>query len=187
METSKDILKHTEEKMKKAIDVVRDELAKIRTGKATTALLDSVKVDYYGTPTALHKVSSVSTPDVHTIAIQPWEKGLIPAIEKAILQANLGLNPMSDGTLVRVPIPPLNEERRHELVKLVKKFGEEGKIAVRNIRRDAIEHLKKAEKADHMPEDERKRGEQDTQKITDKYTKDIDTILVAKEKEIMEV
>jgi ribosome recycling factor len=187
METSKDILKQAEDKMKKAIDVVRDELSKIRTGKATTALMDSVKVDYYGTPTVLHQVASVSTPYVHTIAIQPWEKSLIPAIEKAILQANLGLNPMSDGILVRVPIPPLNEERRHDLVKLVKKYGEDGKISIRNIRRDAIEHLKKAEKAEHMPEDERKRGEQDTQKLTDKYTKDIDALLAVKEKEIMEV
>jgi ribosome recycling factor len=112
---------------------------------------------------------------------------MIPHIEKAILQANLGLNPIGDGTLVRVPIPPLNEERRKELVKLIKKFGEDGKLAVRNVRRDAIEHLKKAEKAEHMPEDERKRGEQDSQKLTDKYIKDIDGILTAKEKEIMEV
>ena len=187
MTNSKEILKHAEDKMKKAVDVVREELIKIRTGKATTALLDGVKVDYYGTPTALNKIASVSTPDVHTIAVQPWEKSVIPLIEKAILQANLGLNPASDGTLVRVPIPPLNEERRRELVKLVKKFGEDGKVAIRNIRRDGIEHLKKAEKGEHMPEDERKRGEQETQKLTDKYTKDIDTLLTIKEKEIMEV
>ena len=187
MTNSKEILKQAEDKMKKATDVVREELVKIRTGKATTALLDGVKVDYYGTPTPLNKIASVSTPDVHTIAVQPWEKSVIPLIEKAILAANLGLNPMSDGTLVRVPIPALNEERRRELVKLVKKFGEEGKIAIRNIRRDAIEHLKKAEKGDHMPEDERKRGEQEAQKLTDKYTKDVDNLLALKEKEIMEV
>jgi ribosome recycling factor len=173
--------------MKKAVEVVREELVKIRTGKATTALLDGIKVDYYGTMTALNKVSSVSTPDVHTISVQPWEKSIIPIIEKAILAANLGLNPVSDGTVIRVPIPALNEERRRELVKLVKKFGEEGKIAIRNIRRDAIEHLKKAEKGDHMPEDERKRGEQETQKLTDKFIKDIDNLLALKEKEIMEV
>jgi ribosome recycling factor len=187
MTNSKEILKHAEDKMKKAVEVVREELVKIRTGKATTALLDAVKVDYYGTPTALNKVASVSTPDVHTIAVQPWEKSIIPLIEKAILAANLGLNPVNDGTLIRVPIPSLNEERRRELVKLVKKFGEDGKIAVRNVRRDAIEHLKKAEKAEHMPEDERKRGEQETQKLTDKYIKDIDNHLAIKEKEIMEV
>ncbi len=187
MTNSKDILKQAEERMKKAVEVVRDELVKVRTGKATTVLLDSVKVDYYGTPTPLHQVANVSTPDVHTITVQPWEKNMIPHIEKAILQANLGLNPIGDGTLVRVPIPPLNEERRKELVKLIKKFGEDGKLAVRNVRRDAIEHLKKAEKAEHMPEDERKRGEQDSQKLTDKYIKDIDGILAAKEKEIMVV
>lgn len=187
MTNSKEILKLAEDKMKKAVDVVREELIKIRTGKATTALLDGVKVDYYGTMTQLNKIASVSTPDVHTIAVQPWEKSTIPSIEKAILQANLGLNPVNDGTVVRVPIPKLNEERRHELVKLVKKFGEDGKIAIRNIRRDAIEHLKKAEKGEHMPEDERKRGEQEAQKLTDKYTKDIDNHLVVKEKEIMEV
>jgi ribosome recycling factor len=187
MTNSKEILKHAEDKMKKAVEVVREELVKIRTGKATTALLDGIKIDYYGTPTSLNKVASVSTPDVHTISVQPWEKSIIPLIEKAILTANLGLNPINDGTLVRIPIPPLNEERRRELVKLVKKFGEDGKIAVRNVRRDAIEHLKKAEKAEHMPEDERKRGELEAQKLTDKYIKDIDSHLLIKEKEIMEV
>jgi len=187
MTNSKDILKQAEDRMKKAVEVVREELVKIRTGKATTALLDGVKIDYYGTMTQLNKVANVSTPDVHTIAVQPWEKNIIPAIEKAILASNLGLNPASDGTIVRVPIPLLNEERRRELVKLVKKFGEDGKIAIRNVRRDAIEHLKKAEKGEHMSEDECKRGEQDVQKLTDKFTKDIDNLLVIKEKEIMEV
>jgi len=187
MTNVKDILKEADDRMKKAIETVRNELSKIRTGKATTALLDAVRVDYYGSPTPLSKIASVSTPDVHTISIQPWEKTLIPHIEKAILQANIGLNPINDGTVVRVPVPPLNEERRRELVKLVKKFGEEGKLAVRNIRRDAIEHLKKAEKAEHLSEDERKRGEQETQKLTDKYIKDIDALLAQKEKEIMEV
>ncbi len=187
MTNSKDILKQAEDKMKKAVEVVREELIKIRTGKATTALLDGVKVDYYGTLTPLNKIASVSTPDMHSIAVQPWEKSIIPSIEKAILTANLGLNPVNDGTIIRVPIPPLNEERRRELVKLVKKFGEDGKIAVRNVRRDAIEHLKKAEKSDHMPEDERKRGEQEAQKLTDRFIKDIDNLLAMKEKEIMEV
>ena len=187
MTNSKDILKQAEDRMKKAVEVVREEFVKIRTGKATTALLDGIKVDYYGTMTPLNKIASVSTPDVHTIVVQPWEKSVIPLIEKAILTGNLGLNPVGDGTLIRVPIPALNEERRRELVKLVKKFGEEGKIAIRNIRRDAIEHLKKAEKGDHMPEDERKRGENEAQKLTDKYTKDIDSLLTIKEKEIMEV
>jgi len=183
----KEILRQTDEKMHKAVEVVRLEFTKIRTGKATTALLDGIKVDYYGTHTPLNQVGNVSVMDVHTIAIQPWDKNMVPLIEKAILTANLGLNPISDGTVVRVPIPPLNEERRKELVKLVKKFAEEGKVAIRNIRRDAIEHLKKSEKAEHFSEDERKRGEAEVQKMTDKFIKDVDGLVVLKEKEIMEV
>ena len=183
----KNILHDAEQRMNKAVEVVREEFVKIRTGKATTALLDGVKVDYYGTMTPLKQVANISTPDAHTISVQPWEKGMIQPIEKAILNANLGLNPATDGTVIRVPIPPLNEERRRELVKLVKKFAEDGKIAVRNIRRDAIEHLKKTEKQEHISEDERKRAEQGTQKFTDKHVKDIDNLVVLKEKEIMEV
>ncbi len=183
----KQILKDGEARMHKAVDVVRTELIKIRTGKATTALLDSVKVDYYGTMTPLTQVGSVSVPDVHLITITPWDKGMLAHIEKAILAANLGLNPGTDGTVVRVPIPPLNEERRKELVKLVKKFGEEGKVAIRNIRRDTNEHLKKAEKDEHFSEDERKRGELEVQKYTDNHIKEVDNLLAAKEKEIMEV
>jgi ribosome recycling factor len=184
---SKEILKNAEDRMKKAVEVVREELVKIRTGKATTVLLDGVRVEYYGSMVPLHQVANLSTPDVHSITVQPWEKNMLAVIDKAILGANLGLNPINDGNIVRVPIPPLNEERRRELVKLVKKFGEDGKIAVRNVRRDAIEHLKKEEKDKHMPEDELKRSEQDAQKFTDKYIKDIDNLLALKEKEIMEV
>ena len=181
------ILKEAEDRMKKAVEVVRQEFVKIRTGRASTALLDGVKVEYYGTQTPLNQVANVSTPDVHTILIQPWEKSMVPVIDKAVLAANLGLNPVSDSTLVRVPIPPLNEERRKELVKLVKKFAEDGKIAVRNVRRDCIEHLKKAEKDEHFSEDERKRAEQEAQKLTDKMIADIDSLIAQKEKEIMEV
>ncbi len=183
----KDILVDAEKRMKKAVEVVRDELAKVRTGKATTTLLDGIKVDYYGTMTPLKQVANVSTPDAHQISVQPWEKGMIQVIEKAIQNANLGLNPANDGTVVRVPIPPLNEERRRELVKLVKKFAEDGKVAVRNVRRDAIEHLKKTEKEEHISEDERKRAEQDVQKLTDRSIKDLDGLIEHKEKEIMEV
>ncbi|MBM4170118.1 MAG: ribosome recycling factor [Ignavibacteria bacterium] len=182
-----ELLRSAEARMKKAVEVVRDELARIRTGKATTALLDGVKVDYYGTMTPLKQIANVSTPDVHTIAVQPWEKTMIGPIEKAILNANLGLNPANDGTIVRVPIPPLNEERRRELVKLIKKFAEEGKVAIRNVRRDTNEHLKKAEKEEHLPEDQRKKLEQETQKLTDKHIKEVDDIVAHKEKEIMEV
>ncbi|MBM4161592.1 MAG: ribosome recycling factor [Ignavibacteria bacterium] len=183
----KDILKSAEDRMKRAVEVVREELVKVRTGKATTALLDGIKVEYYGSVVPLRQVANLSTPDVHTITVQPWEKNMLVTIDKAILNANLGLNPVNDGAILRVPIPPLNEERRRELVKLVKKFGEEGKIAIRNVRRDAIEHLKKAEKEEHFSEDERKRGEQESQKLTDKYIKEIDNLLALKEKEIMEV
>lgn len=184
---TKEILKQTEEKMHKAVEVVRHELIKIRTGKATTALLDGVKVESYGAHMSLNQVANVSVLDVHTISVQPWDKSMVGPIEKAIQAANLGLNPVADSNVVRVPIPPLNEERRKELVKLVKKFSEEGKVAIRNIRRDAIEHLKKSEKQEHFSEDERKRAETEVQKMTDKYVKDAENLVVLKEKEIMEV
>ena len=183
----KDILKQTEDKMHKAVEVVRQEFVKIRTGKATTALLDGVKVDYYGSMMSLSQVANVSVKDIHTISVQPWDKNMVSPIEKAIIAANLGFNPIAAADGIRVPIPPLNEERRKELVKLVKKFAEDGKIAIRNIRRDAIEHLKKSEKAEHFSEDERKRGETEVQKMTDKFIKDVDGLVVLKEKEIMEV
>lgn len=183
----KQILKETEEKMHKAVEVLRHELVTVRTGKATTALLDSIKVDYYGKLSPLSQVGNVSVTDVHTLAVQPWDKSMLEPIQKAIQVANIGLNPVKDGERIRIPIPPLNEERRRELVKLTKKFGEDGKIAVRNIRRDSIEHLKKSEKAEHLSEDERKRGEAEVQKTTDKYIKEVDALLSQKEKEIMEV
>jgi len=137
--------------------------------------------------TPLSQVGNVSVVDIHTLTVTPWDKSMLDVIVKAIQAANLGLNPLKEADLVRIPIPPLNEERRRELVKLAKKFGEDGKIAIRNIRRDAIEHLKKAEKAEHLSEDDRKRGEAEIQKLTDKAVKEIDTLLAHKEKEIMEV
>jgi ribosome recycling factor len=183
----KQIMKDAEDRMHKATEVLRQELAKIRTGKATTALLDGIKLDYYGTMTLLSHIGNVSVKDVHTLAVQPYEKAMLEPVQKAIQAANLGLNPVKEADIIRIPIPPLNEERRRELVKLTKKFGEDGKIAIRNIRRDLIEHLKKSEKAEHFSEDERKRAEAEAQKMTDKYTKDIDALLTQKEKEIMEV
>lgn len=183
----KDILKEAENRMKKAVDVVRQEFVKIRTGKATTALLDGIKVNYYGSLMPLNQVATVSTSDIRLITVTPWDKSMINPIEKAILAANLGLNPTNDGTIIKVPIPPLNEERRKELVKLIKKFAEDGRIALRNIRRDAIDHLKKSEKEEHFSEDERKRGEDEVQKLTEKYIKEIDNLVMLKEKEIMEV
>ena len=183
----KTILKDAEDRMHKATEVVRLELTKIRTGKATTALLDGVKVEYYGSAMALNHIANISVMDLHTLGVQPYDKGASEPIHKAIQTANLGLNPIKDGDVIRVPIPMLNEERRRELVKLTKKFGEDGKVAIRNIRRDTIEHLKKAEKDDHFPEDERKRAETEIQKMTDKGIKEIDALLTMKEKEIMEV
>lgn len=183
----KDILKDADIRMHKAVEVIRNEMMRIRTGKATVNLLDGIKVDYYGNMTPLNQMGTLSTPDIHTITVQVWDKSAVPLVEKAILNSNLGLNPMSEGQLVRIPIPPLNEERRKELVKLVKKHGEEGKVAVRNVRRDAIEHVKKAEKEEHVSEDDRKHAENEVQKYTDKHIKEIDTVLQMKEKEIMEV
>ncbi len=179
------ILKDAEERMKKSVEITRQELARIRTGRATTALLDGIKVDYYGQNLPISKVATVSAPDPHTLTVTPWDKSLIPAIEKAILTSDLGLNPTNDGNIIRIPIPPLSEERRKEIAKLVRKFGEEGKIAIRNIRRDANEHLRRIEKEQHISEDERKRAEEQVQKLTDKYIKEIDLILEQKEKEIM--
>lgn len=183
----KDILKVTKERMLKAVDHLTAEFIKVRTGKASVGLLEGVKVDYYGTPTPINQVGNLNTPDFHTITVQPWDKTVIPIIEKAILNANLGLNPSSDGTLIRIPIPPLNEERRKELVKHTKKLAEEAKVSIRNIRRDEIEKLKKTEKEEHISEDDRKHGETEVQKLTDQYIKEVDTLVQKKEKEIMEV
>lgn len=182
-----EIIKESKIKMGKSIEAYRHELAKIRTGKATTALLDGVKVDYYGTLTPLKQAANVSVLDAHTLNVTPWDKSLINAIDRAIMQADLGLNPMNDGTNLKIPIPPLTQERRKDLVKLVKKFAEEAKIAIRNIRRDANEHLKKKQKEDKLPEDSLKDAELSVQKTTDEHIKEIDQILAHKEKEIMEI
>ncbi len=183
----KDIIKEANEKMVKAVEVVSSELRSIRTGRATPSLIEGVKVDYYGNPTPLRQVANIGAPEPTLLTVQPWEKNMIQPIEKAILNANLGLNPANDGTLIRVPIPPLNEERRKEYVKLTKKYGEQGRVSIRNIRRDANDSLKKLEKNKEISEDEKIRGEEEVQKLTDKYTKEIDKLLEQKEKEIMEV
>jgi ribosome recycling factor len=187
MNTIKEILSDCDYRMGKAIDSFSNELSKIRTGRASAALLDTVRVDAYGSQSPINQVANVTVPDAHTIAIQPWDKGMMGSIEKGILAANLGLTPSNDGTTIRVPIPPLTEERRKEIVKLVKKLGEEAKVSIRNNRRDAMEHLKKAEKAEHLSEDERKRGEDEVQKKTDGRVKEIDGIIASKEKEVMAV
>jgi len=180
-------IKDARHRMDKSVEAFRVEISKIRTGKATTALLDGIKVDYYGTMSPLNQVGNVSVLDAHTISITPWDKSMVQAIDKAILASDLGLNPISDGTNLKIPIPLLTEDRRKELVKLVKKFGEETKVALRNVRRDANDHLKKIEKEKKMTEDELKEAEKETQKLTDEHITMVDDIIKHKEKEIMEV
>ena len=181
------LIKDAKGRMDKTIETLRSELAKIRTGKATTVLLDSIKVDYYGNMVPLNQVGNVSVLDAHTLAITPWEKQMVQIIDKAILEANLGLNPISDGTNLKIPIPLLNEERRKELVKLVRKFGEEAKVAIRNVRRDTNDHLKREQKDKKITEDQLHNTETEVQKLTDDHIKLIDDTLKHKEKEIMEV
>jgi ribosome recycling factor len=182
-----ELIKDAENRMGKTIEALRSELAKVRTGKATTALLDGVKVDYYGNMTPINQVGNITVLDPHTLSITPWDKSMVMPIDKAILEANLGFNPISDGTNLKIPIPMLTEERRKDFVKLIKKFGEDSKIAIRNIRRDANDHLKREEKEKKMSEDQLKTAEDDVQKLTDEHIKLVDEILKHKEKEIMEV
>ncbi len=177
----------TEEKMKKSIEAIRNELAKLRSGRATTSLLDGIKIDYYGTLTPLNQAANVATPEPRLLTVQPWDKTMVPTIEKAILTANLGLNPANDGTMIRIPIPQLNEERRKELVRLGKKYAEDGRVAVRNVRREANDHIKKAEKDHKISEDDSKHAQEKIQKMTDDYIKKIDEMIIQKEKEIIEV
>ncbi|MHB1688838.1 MAG: ribosome recycling factor [Ignavibacteriaceae bacterium] len=181
------VINDARSRMDKSLEALRSELAKIRTGKATTALLDGIKVEYYGNMTPINQVANVTVLDVHTLSITPWDKSVVSHVEKAILEANLGFNPVNDGTNLKIPVPPLNEERRRDFVKLVKKFGEESKVAVRNIRRDANEHLKREEKNKKISEDQLKEAEDKVQKLTDEHIQKVDDILKHKEKEIMEV
>ncbi|GGB23834.1 MULTISPECIES: ribosome recycling factor [Mucilaginibacter] len=172
--------------MEKAIDHADSELNKIRAGKASPSLLDDIRVDYYGTPTPLSQIGSVNTPDARTIVVQPWEKSLLNPIEKAIKEANLGVNPQNDGIIIRINVPPLTEERRRDLVKKAKAEAETGKVAVRNIRKDANEKIKKL-KSEGVSEDEIKTGEAEVQKLTDAYIAKVDQLSEAKEKDIMTV
>lgn len=180
------VKQHAEERMEKAIQALRRDLATLRAGRATPALLDRVQVEYYGAMTPLNQLANISTPDSRTLMIQPWDKSAMSDIERAIMKSDLGLTPANDGSMIRLAIPPLTEERRSELVKLTKKFGEEGKVAIRNIRRDANDDIKKMEKSE-ISEDESRRHQDDIQKSTDKYIAEVDKVLAAKEKEIMEV
>ena len=182
-----DLLNSTKNKMDKAVKVIKDEFTHIRTGRASTALIDGLKISYYSVLTPLKQIANISIPESNLIIIQPWDKNCLHEIEKAIWKSDLGLSPISDGNVIRLSIPPLNEERRRELVKLVKKDAEKGKVAVRNIRREINDLLKKHEKDSSISEDECKKCQKEVQTLTDEYIEKIDKLLELKEKEIMEV
>ncbi len=184
--TLEEIFKDAEERMKKSVHHVQHELARVRTGRATPALLEAVKVDYYGSKVPLNQVGTITAPEPRLLVVQPWEKRMIVEIEKAILQAELGLNPSNDGNVVRVPIPELSEERRQDLLKLIKKYCEDGRVAIRNVRRDANEHIKKLEKAHEISEDNSHDALEKIQKMTNQYIEEIDQLLEMKEKEVLE-
>ena len=176
-----------EERMQKTVEALRRDFTSIRTGKANPSLLDKVVVDYYGAPTTISQMANISAPEAKMLLIQPWDKSAVPSIEKAILKSDLGLNPSSDGNVIRLVLPQLTQESRKELVKKVKKKAEDAKVAIRNIRRDANEDLKGAEKSKEITEDESKGAQDDIQKLTDKYIAELEKVLDNKEKEIMEV
>ncbi len=179
------ILSDAQQRMSKAVEHLQHQLARVRTGRASVAMLDGIRVNYYGTLTPLQQVGSVSIPEPRLIVIQPWERSMLAEIEKAIKASDLGLNPTNDGAVIRIPIPPLTEERRKEIVKSCWKMAEDTKVAVRQVRRDALEHLRKAEKDEGFSEDDRRRAEEDIQRMTDRFVKEIDQIASRKENEIM--
>ncbi|MDO4768300.1 MAG: ribosome recycling factor [Pseudomonadota bacterium] len=174
-------------RMRKSIDSLEKEFSKLRTGRASTALVDSIRVDYYGTPTPLNQVASVSIPDSRTISISPWDRGAFTGIEKAIMKSDLGLTPINDGRAIRINIPPLTEDRRKDLVKMAKKYTEDTKVAIRNVRRDVNEAFKKLLSAKEISEDESHKAQDEVQKITDDFIRKADAVLAEKEKEIMEI
>ncbi len=182
--TLKEIMHDTEQKMKKTVEATQREFSAIRTGRASTALVDSIRVDYYGASTPLKQLAAVSTPDARLIMIQPWDKNALADIEKAILKSDIGINPTNDGKVLRLSMPPLTQERRAELDKVLKKIAEDGRVSLRTARHSAIETVRKSEKDKVITEDEKYNAQEDIQKLTDKYIKEIDTHLAAKEKEI---
>jgi len=184
--TIKEILHNTDDKMKKAVESVNREFSEVRTGRASPNLVEGLHIDYYGTPTLLKQLASISVPDAHLIVIQPWDVAAIGEIEKAILKSNLGVNPSNDGKLIRLSIPPLSKERRQELVKVVHKMTEEGRVSLRTIRREAKEAVEKLEKDKLIPEDDKFRGIDELQKLVDKYITKVDELLKSKEKETLE-
>lgn len=182
-----EIKQDSERRMKKTIEALQVDMSKIRTGRANVGLLDHVQVDYYGTLTPLNQIANITASDSRTISVTPWEKNMVAAVEKAILTSDLGLNPSTNGNAVRVPMPPLTEERRKELIKVVRHEGEQGKVSIRNIRRDANNQLKDLVKEKAISEDDERRAVEVIQKLTDKYIQEVDALLVIKEKDLMEV
>ena len=187
MTTIAEVKKASEQKMQKSLEALRVDLGKVRTGRAHTGLLDHVMVDYYGTPTPISQVGNIALADARTITVTPWEKKMVGAVEKAIRESDLGLNPTSQGDVVRVPMPPLTEERRRELTKIVKTEGENAKVAIRNLRRDANGALKDQLKAKTISEDEERRAQDDVQKLTDRFIAEVDKLVHSKEQELMTV
>ncbi|HAV91916.1 TPA: ribosome recycling factor [candidate division WOR-3 bacterium] len=181
------VIKDTDNNMKKAVEAFKGELSKIRTGKASPTLLDGIFVEYYSVKTPLNQVSTISTPEPRLIVIQPWDKSVLGEIEKEILKANIGLTPSNDGNVIRLAVPPLTEERRHEIVKTLKKLAEDSRVSIRQIRREAIDRLKALKKDGKLPEDDEERLEREMQKATDKEIAEIDQLLEKKEKEILEL
>ena len=184
---TKDIVNNMSDHMDKTVESLRKEFQKTRTGRASTSMLDELRVDYYGTPTPINQLATLAVPEPRTITLQPWEAKIIPLIEKAILNANLGVTPSNDGRVIRLNLPPLTEERRKDIVKQLRKNAEDAKVAVRNIRRDSIDELKKLEKDKNIAEDDLKRGEKEVQDVTNSHVAKIDEVLAHKEKEVMEV
>ena len=185
--TPADVLKGVETRMDRTIDALNKELGTLRTGRATPSLIENIPVDYYGAPTPLNQIASISAPDARAIMVQPWDKQAIRDIERSLAKSDMGFNPSNDGNIITVPIPPLNQERRQELVRLLKKKLEEGKVSVRNVRRDGLETLRKMEKDKAISQDENRRAQDQLQKATDGHTKKIDQVGTAKEAEIMQV
>ncbi|MDP2825806.1 MAG: ribosome recycling factor [Sulfuritalea sp.] len=182
-----ELKKTSEQKMQKSLDALKADLGKVRTGRAHTGILDHVQVDYYGSPVPITQVANVTLIDARTIGVQPWEKPMVAKVEKAIRDSDLGLNPSSQGELIRVPMPALTEERRRDLIKVIKHEGENAKVAIRNLRRDAISHLKEALKKKEVSEDDERRAQDDIQKLTDRYVAEVDRALADKEKDLMAI
>ncbi len=187
MATVEDIKKDARERMSKSVDVLRQELTKLRTGRAHTSLLDHITVSYYGSDVPINQVANVNVSDARTLSVQPWEKKMVPVVEKAIMNSDLGLNPATSGDLIRVPLPPLTEERRNQMIRVVRQEAEQARVAIRNVRRDAVQQLKAMIKEDHLSQDEEKRAEDEVQKITDHFVADVERVLKEKEEDLLEI